>query len=277
MPHAYRPLLNFMIIGAQKCGTTALAHFLGQHPRIQMSFRKEPHLFDAPDYSPRWTPGQIDEHYRPYFSAGSNGTPTGGSNGTPTGATIRETSDDGLMRGEATPIYLFLPEIAPELRRYNPDLKLVVLLRDPVERAISHYYMEKNKGYERLPLWLALLCESWRLWRCGDPRRYGSAWRRHSYRRRGLYSLQLRNLFRHFEAGQVQLVRAEDLIRQHEAVLGRLFGFLGVEEFGEIEAQTVFEGERGGRRHALVELLLRASYLVEFIRMRRFKAAPARD
>ena len=258
MSTVYHPLLSFMIIGAQKCGTTALARFLNHHPRIRMSSTKECHLFDAPDYSPDWTPEQIDEHYRPHFS--SPGTPT-----------------DGLLRGEATPIYMFLPEIASELYRYNPELKVIVLLRDPVERAVSHYYMEKNKGYEQLPLWQALLCESRRLRRCVSPRRRGSDWRRHSYRRRGLYSVQLRNLFRHFDAAQVMLVRAEDLAWHHDEVLKCVFEFLEVQDYAGIKAETVFEGERDGRRHSVVSCLLRLSFLPEFIRMRRFKVAGARE
>lgn len=275
MPEVYRPLLNFMIIGAQKCGTTALAQFLGQHPHIIMTSEKEPHLFDAPDYSADWTSEQIDERYRPYFTSDTDsekGTPTLGRAGTPA---LEETPVEGLVRGEATPIYLFLPEIAPELKRYNPDLKVIVLLRDPVERAVSHYYMEKSKGYEQLPFWLTLVCESLRLRRCGNPRRRGSAWRRHSYRRRGLYSVQLRNLFRHFDAAQVMVMRAEDLARHHDEVLKRVFEFLEVEDYPGIQAQTVFEGARDGRRHRVVSWLLRMSFLPESIRMRRFKVAQA--
>ena len=56
--------------------------------------------------------------------------------------------------GEATPNCMFVLGIGRDLQRYNPDLKLIVLLRDPVERAISHYYMEKGRGRERSPLWL---------------------------------------------------------------------------------------------------------------------------
>ena len=102
--------------------------------------------------------------------------------------------DDGTLRG-ATPIYLFLPAVAGELKRYNPGLKLIVLLRDPVERAISHFYMEKNRDKEHLPLWLALLAEPFRLRRREDASHVDSHLRRHAYRRRGLYSLQLRNLY----------------------------------------------------------------------------------
>ena len=68
MPEPYRPRVGFVIAGAQKCGTTALAHFLAQHPEIGMSSPKEPHLFEAPGYSRDWTPEQIDERYRPCFS-----------------------------------------------------------------------------------------------------------------------------------------------------------------------------------------------------------------
>ena len=301
MASVYRPLLDFMIVGAQKCGTTALAHYLGQHPHIRMSSIKEPHLFDSPEYSPTWTPQQIDERYRPFFqldtsegtpaegtptaeegtptdeesSSDTEGTPT--AEGTPTTAegtpTGEEPSSGILVRGEATPIYLFLPEIAPELMRYNQNLKLIVLLRDPVERAISHYYMERNRGDEQLPLWRALLSEPWRLRRCVDARRQGSAWRHHSYWRRGLYSLQLRNLYRYFYAGQVLLVRSEHLAQRHDQALQRIFRFLGVSAHQGIEARRVFEGKRDGRRHQVTSWLLRLFYLPEFIRLRRIKTS----
>ncbi len=298
MSATYRPLLDFMIVGAQKCGTTALARFLAQHPGIRVTSEKEPHVFDAPDYSPDWTPEQIDARYRPFFSAftakpiasvrtwesGTEGTRVDGNDASRSGAGGSKASREEqtgsvedpaarLIRGEATPIYLFLPEIAPELERYNPNLKVIVLLRDPVERAISQYYMERNKGYERRPLWLALLLESWRLRRCGNPRGRGSAWRRHSYRHRGKYGMQLRNLFEHFDAARVMVVRTEDLARRHDEVLRQVFAFLGVEDQVAIEAQTVFEGERSGRRHLLVSLLLRLYFLPELVHMRQYDIA----
>lgn len=128
-----------------------------------MASRKEVHLFDTPRYSSDWTPEQIDKHYRPYFAHCAC----------------------EAIRGEATPTYLYLPEIAHELRRYNPELKLVVMLRDPVERAISHYYMVKAQGRESDPLWLALLKEPF-LARSGqDAAARLKARRRYSYRKRG--------------------------------------------------------------------------------------------
>ena len=251
MPDAHRPRLDFMIVGAQKCGTTALARFLSRHPEIGMAARKEVHLFDAPDYSGDWSPEEIDERYRPSF----------------------EHCPGVTIRGEATPIYMFLPEVARELHRYNPDLKLIVLLRDPVERAISHYCMERARGDERLPLWLALLSEPFRLRRCRDARQADSAMRRHSYRRRGFYSFQLRNLYRYFDRGRVLVIRTQDLLQRHDAVLRQVFSFLGVSEDVRIAPGTIYpdtprKGGGGARTHRVVSWLLRLSYLAESVRLR---------
>ena len=235
-----------MIAGAQKCGTTALAHYLSQHPEIAVSSPKEVHLFDAPEYSIDSTREQMDGRYLPHFSHDAG----------------------AVIRGEATPIYMFLPEVARELKRYNPEPKLIVLLRDPVERAISHYYMEKNRDKEHRPLWLALLSEGFSLRRCRDARHPDSAMRRHSYRRRGLYSLQLRNLYRFFDEDRILVVRTRDLLQRHDAVLRRVFAFLGVSGHVRIAPEIVYRGERGGRTHRVVSWLLRVSYLAESVRSR---------
>ena len=245
-PEAYRPLLDFMIVGAQRCGTSALARFLSGHPDIAMSSPKEVHLFDRPDYSTDWTPAEIDARYRRAFNG------DGGAR----------------VRGEATPVYLFFPEVARELARYHPGLKLIVLLRDPVDRAISSYYFQKNRGKEPRPLWLALLLEPLRLRRPHNPRAFGSITRVCAYRRRGLFSRQLRNLFRHFAREQVLVLRTRDLERHHDAVLRRAFGFLGVDEAVRIEPERANQADRGGRRHRAVSWLLRLTYLAEFARMR---------
>ncbi len=252
-PH--RPRLSFMIVGAQKAGTSALAQFLDAHPQIGMSSLKEVHLFDAPEYSGEWAPADIDERYRPHF------------------AQSRFTGLPGdTVLGEATPIYLFMSDVPAELRRYNPDLRVIVLLRDPVERAISHYYMEKGRGGERRSLWQALLLEPFRLRRSRDPRHPESAQRVHSYRARGLYSRQLRNLYRVFPRERVLVVRAEDLLRDHDAVLRQVFAFLRVSTEVRVPPAVVFEGEPGRRRHRLVSWLLRPSYLAESVRLRGLSA-----
>lgn len=246
MSEPRRRQVDFMIVGAQKCGTSALHRFLSRHPEICMASRKEAHLFDAPEYSGSWAPEQIDRRYQPLFAH----------------------CEEGGIRGESTPIYLFLPEVAAELARYDPALRLIVLLRDPVERAISHYYMEQGRDRERFPLWLALLGEPFRLSFSRNARAWRSPLRTHAYRSRGLYSRQLRNLYRHFGRDQVLVLRQQDLRARHDETLRRVFAFLGVSEEVRIPPGVHNEGERGGNRHRLVSWLLRLSYLRERARMR---------
>ncbi|MCY3840112.1 MAG: sulfotransferase domain-containing protein [Gammaproteobacteria bacterium] len=243
-------LVDFVIAGAQKGGTSALAHFLSGHPAVAMPSR-EGHVFDSPDYSPDWTPEEIDTRY----------------------ARRLEPRRTTAVCGESTPIYLFLPDVAAQLRRYNPALKVVVILRDPVERALSHYAMERGRGNEHRPLWFALLAERWRLRRCPDRKGPESAARRHSYRSRGLYSGQLRNLFAAFPPNQVLVLRSEDLRRRHDETLENVFAFLGVSVSVRIPPEAVFKGPEVGGKHAVVRWLLRLSYAAESRRLRAIMAA----
>jgi len=243
-------LVDFVIAGAQKSGTSALAHFLAQHPAIAMASR-EGHVFDSPDYSPAWTPEEIDARY----------------------ARRIERRPATAVCGESTPIYLFLPDVASQLHRSSPSLKVIVTTRDPVERALSHYAMERARGNEHRPLWFALLAERWRLRLCSDPKGPESAARRHSYRSRGLYSGQLRNLFAVFPPRQVLVLRSDDLLRRHDETLENVFAFLGVSVSVRIPPEAVFKGPDLGGTHAVVRRLLRLSYVAESRRLRAIMAA----
>ena len=243
----YRPMVDFMIVGAQKCGTTALWEYIRAHPQVSMSTPKEVHLFSSPDYRVEWSPQEIDQRYARWFHQGAK-------------------TD---VRGEVTPIYMFLTDVAPELKRYNPKLKLIVLLRDPVERTISDYYMQFARGKEKAPIWLALLAEPWRRWRCTDPRRKNSAFRIHSYRARSLYSLQLRNLYRHFPRDKVLVVSSHHLLKDYQAALRRVFSFLGISEIVVTPPHVAMSGDlHGRRRHPILSFFLRLSFLPEKWRAR---------
>ena len=241
----YRPKLDFMIVGAQKCGTTALREYLRRHPQICMP-ADECHLFDDPTFSPAWSAQEIDERYATMFPDGGQAT----------------------VFGEASPIYMFLPEVAPALHRYSPGLKLIVLLRDRVERAVSQYYMNKIRGDESAPLWWALLLEPLRIHR-SSTREWQSNIRTCSYRRRGLYSVQLQNLYRYFPRSQIHVIRSLDLRKDHRAVLRQLFAFLGVAEDVDLPARIVSPtGPYNRERHRVLSWILRTTYLREHIRFK---------
>ena len=216
------PRIGFLIGGVQKAGTTALARYLAGHPQLALPQRKEAHVFDDPGFGADWDRARIDREYARHFDAGS----------------------DDRLHGDATPIYLFHPTLVERIAAYNPAMSWIVLLRDPLERAISQYGMERARGDEHWPLWAALLFERLRLrghhhdWSPASPLRH---W---SYRARGDYGRQLRTLRAHFPDAQVLVLRSTELRVSHVQVLARICAFLGVRDFNPAPAEiTAFEGE----------------------------------
>jgi hypothetical protein len=241
------PFVNFMLIGVQKAGTTALAHFLAEHPRIYLPAAKELHIFDDGDWPGVQSVAQVNAAYQLQM---------GDHAGQP-------------LVGDATPSYLWLPGVVEDIARYNPGMKLIVLLREPRARALSHYRMEVARGKERLPLVLALLAEPWRLWRDRGNRSRWAPSRYHSYVSRSRYARQLRHLYRHFPREQVLVLRGEDLLRHHAETLDRAFGFLGVEPRGALVPPAVHrEGSGDSGRERLGRGLLRLLLWLEPHRLR---------
>jgi hypothetical protein len=208
MPTAPEFLVDFVIGGTQKGGTSALAHFLDAHPEICLPAVKEVHLFDAPDFPVAAGPAEIGRRYRAAFPD----------------------QVAGRIVGEATPVYMYLPWVAPRIRAYNPAMKWILLLRDPVERAISHYRMERARGGERLPLSVALAVEAARRWRDRKRVDWDSSRRVHSYAARGFYSGQIRRLWECFPRAQVLVLTSEELRTRHDETLQLVYAFLGVRD-----------------------------------------------
>lgn len=225
------PLLHFVIGGAQKAGTTALAQYLAAHPQLRLPRAKEAHVFDAADFDEGASAAWIDARYATHFDAGN-----------PSAA--------GVRFGDATPIYLFHPLLVQRIARYNPALRWIVLLRDPADRALSHYHMERARGAERWPLWPALLCERWRLRGHADDFSDASPLRTHSYRARGDYARQLDALYRAFPREQVLVLMSATLRQNPAACVAQVCHFLGVEPLSHApQPAQVFVGDypRPGR------------------------------
>lgn len=221
------PRVRFLIGGVQKCGTTALARMLAQHPHVSLpdtkpgawpdpggdmreAWLKEAHVFDAPDFDDAWSPAEVDRRFSLRFSS----------------------FGDGRMHGDATPVSIYHPRVVQRIARYNQAMRWIILLRDPVERAISHYFMERERGNERRTLLLAVMAEPRRLRGSLPDFSREAAWRRASYADRGRYCRQLDHLFRHFPPPQVLLLRSADLAADPIGTTHRALRFLGLDDAG---------------------------------------------
>ena len=209
---AARALPDFLVIGAQKAGTTSLYGYLSTHPGIVPAARKEIHYFDL-HYAAgeRWYRAMFPTHHR---LAAPNGT------------------GHRLITGEASPYYLFHPLAAQRAGALVPDARLVVLLRDPVERAWSHYRHEVRAGRESLDFAAALAAEPMRLagadaaLRAGVSNAATLAHRTCSYVARGRYAEQLREWLGHYPRESLLVVQAEQLFaapwREYARVVAHL-------------------------------------------------------
>ena len=208
-----RCLPNTVIIGAQKSGTSSLFSYLVQHPEIQGSFRKEVHYFDGglvPNVD-NFKKGQ--SWYRAHF-------PLRGKK-----------AETPII--EATPSYLFVPSVPDRISSLLPDAKFIAVLRNPVDRAISHYFHEVRAGREKRPIMTAIVEEEKVLdpiWKSQD---YNSLpFFTCSYKARGRYAEQLARYHKHFSSDNVLVLSSKALFASTDETLSRIFRFLGVEESG---------------------------------------------
>lgn len=239
------PLLGFVVGGVQKGGTTAMAAALARHPSIAMPRGKELHVFDAADFDDGWDSAQVDARIATEFEPGGR-----------------------RLHGDATPLSIYHPRVVRRIARYNPAMRWIVLLRDPVERAISHYCMERQRGLEQRGLFAAVLAEPGRLRGRGDDFSDGAAWRWASYADRSRYARQLDTLFAHFPRPQVLLLRSGDLLADPSSVLARAVSFLGVPPAGIDASQAFVGGYPAPARFAPGRLLLHWRLRGELQRLR---------
>jgi hypothetical protein len=213
----WRPLPDFLVIGAQKAGTTALYAYLRWHPAVTGPSWKEVSFFDRHWWrGERWYRGQF-----PLRSA-------------------------GRLVGEASPSYLFHP-LAPErVRSLLPDARLIALLRDPVERAYSQYQHEVALGREPLSFEDALEAEEERTRGeverlVADPRAFSRDWWDHTYAARGLYAEQLERWLAVFPRNQLLVVATDELGEKPAETYAAVLSFLGVEPHTLDDYPRVFD------------------------------------
>ena len=200
--------LDFIVAGAQKSGTTALRYFLKQHSQIALPDRQELHFFDDEGiFSGPVDYELLHRHFRPIGRVQSWLLP------------VRL----GPIAGEVTPSYLYWKPAMERIRNYNPLIKLIILLRNPIDRAFAHWNMQRFKDREPLDFLDALKEEPRRI---AQPLTIES--RRFAYVDRGFYSEQLERVFQFFPREQVRIVKFEDFRDRKQETLNGIFEFLGV-------------------------------------------------
>ncbi|MGH9243699.1 MAG: sulfotransferase family protein [Acidimicrobiales bacterium] len=187
-------LPTFVVIGAQKSGTTSLIHHLGEHPDV-FALKREVHFFDRHlDRGAEW--------YRQRFAAAGH----------------------ERAIGEGTPEYMYVDGVAPRLAALLPDARLIAILRNPVDRAYSQYWHNRTRGHEPLDFESALAAEPERL-RAADARQRA----RYAYVDRGRYLGQLERICDQFPRSALEIVLFEDLCRAPVPVVQSLYRFLDVD------------------------------------------------
>jgi len=167
--------VDFLIVGAQKSGTSALDVYLRDHSEIEMAVKKEVHFFDVEANFK----GDVDYGiYHRNFAQNS-----------------------AKLRGECTPIYMYWAPSMKRIFEYNPNMKIIAVLRNPIERAFSHWNMQQHRGVEKKDFSIAIRQESVRC-RVSLPLQH----RELSYTDRGYYSEQIRRIWRFFPKDQTLFI-----------------------------------------------------------------------
>ncbi len=205
-------LPNFLVIGAPKTGTSSLYHYLNQHPQIYMSSNKEPHFFAFEGKRPDFC-GPGDEGA--WINRGS--VPE-----LPAYEALFDGVSDEKAIGEASTMYLYLPQAAPRIRQYIPDAKLIAILRHPVDRAYSHFLHLRREAREPLrDFSKALREEQQRI-----DKHWSPVWH---YQNVGFYGEQLQRYFDQFEREQIRVYLYEEWQKNPQAIVSEIFQFLGVD------------------------------------------------
>lgn len=203
------PKVSFLVAGVQKGGTTALFDYLAEHPGLSLPAIKEAHFFDD-ELSVDWR----DPDYGRYHALFGN-----------------EDGEPARLRGEATPIYVYWPGSLERIAAYNPAMRLILIFRDPIERAWSHWKMEYARGAETQPFAWCIREGRGRVAESPDTPGFH---REYSYVERGFYGEQVQRVLRLFPRDQVLFLRSEDLRAEPARILCKVCDFLNAPRFTHV-------------------------------------------
>lgn len=227
----FRHYPKFLIVGGIRCGTTSLIRYLGEHPEVGIASTKEPHYFD-------WNHKRGDNWYRSFFPLSMS------------------SAAKNLMVGESSPGYLMDPDAPARAAAAIPDAKLLLLVRNPVERAHSHYRYRQGRGHEPAETFEEALAD--------EPRRMEHAaaadrgqLQLRGYFHHGKYAEGLSRWLEYFDSSQVLTLQSEDFYANTPAAFRRVVDFLGLTQY-ELDNYVVHNSAAAstmdpGTRASLVE------------------------
>lgn len=230
---------NFLIIGAAKSGTSSLHFYLDQHPEIYMTPEKQTYFFASEGEEPQFRgPGDQEEIRRHLITRMEDYE-----------AKFAGVTTEKAI-GEACSVYLYDTKAPAAIRRHVPDAKLIIILRDPAERAYSSFMQMARDGYETtsdfaeaLKLEDQRIRENWRhLWH---------------YRARGFYYEQIQRYLNLFDKSQTRIYLFEDLKNDPQAMLKDIFQFLGVDDTFVPDTSGKYNATGIPRSRALLRLIMR--------------------
>lgn len=220
-----RLLPDFILIGGQKCGTTSLYNYMKQHPYFIPTFVPEVHFFDNHFYKGiNWYKSFFPSKVYQNFFKMIYGTE--------------------FTIGEKSPLYIFHPHALGRISKTIKDVKLILLLRNPVERAYSHYHHEVRYNREPLSFKEAIKKEVKRLEGelqklLRDKKYVSFKYSTYSYLKRGIYIDQVKRLYRYFSEDEIMIIKSENFFQNPQRIVNRVFRFLGLPKF-KIEVSKIY-------------------------------------
>lgn len=235
-----RTLPDFIIIGCQKCATTSLYDYICEHPNVYSATEKEIHFFDS-----NYNIGLV--WYKSFF---------------PTVFTKYIKSRSGkFVTGEASPMYIFNTIVPKRMSKILPKIKLIVILRNPVDRTYSHYNMQRRHNYESLSFEDAIKQEEERIKgerekEMADENYVSINLRDFSYLSRGIYADQLKVWLNYFPRNQFLVLKTEDLEQNPQREMEKIFEFLELPKYHLTNIEKTNVGEYEKMNETTKEMLI---------------------
>ena len=232
-----KPKVDFFIVGAAKAGTTSLYSYLNKHPEIEMSTIKEPDYFSNEfiEQQSLYYKKESIKSLNKYHSLYSD--------------------TKNLIRGEASVSYLFYEKVPKKIFKYNSRSKVIIMLRNPSDRAYSHYLMDKRLGFVR---------ESFENIVHKKSTHKNSALFYQQYIELGQYAFQIKNYFDVFSKKNILIIDYDDFIYDSSEVLNKVCVFLNVENRSFSNTNKVYN-KYTNPSNKLVKILYTFRFLREFI------------